>query len=156
MRRDLGLADRAARERLPEVVVESLDFRRSVNGREWRVRAAEADSESGVISARSIDIDVYETATKRNSRVWAKRGEFAGEHSKVWLWDVDGFVFLGDRSVDFAAPRADYDTSADVWFFGEGVSASDDKFSVWGGTGTICPSGTLNLGKGARIHWKTE
>ncbi|MDR1137555.1 MAG: hypothetical protein LBK91_04455 [Synergistaceae bacterium] len=156
MKHDLDLANKSPTEKLPEIVVERLDFTRAVNGREWHVEAMEADSESNVIKARSIDINVYEAATKRSSRVLAKRGEFARAHSKVWLWDVDGMVFMEDRSVDFFAARADYDTSSDIWFFGEGISASDDRVHVKGGTAKIDSSGVLTLGKGARIHWKTE
>jgi hypothetical protein len=156
MKRDLDLADSASRSKLPDIIVERLDFTRVINGREWRVKTAEAESESGVINARSIDIDVYEAAAKRSSRILAKRGKFAPENSKVWLWDIGGVVLLEDRSVDFIAARADYDTSSDIWFFGEGISVSDDKVHVEGGTAKIDSSRVLNLGKGARIHWKTE
>jgi hypothetical protein len=156
MKRDIDLANSAPRRKMPDIIVERLDFTRAINGREWRVKTAEAESESGVINARSIDINVYEEASKRSSRVLAKSGKFAGESSKVWLWGVDGMVLLEDRSVDFFAARADYDTSSDIWFFGEGISASDDKVHVEGGTAKIDSSGILNLSKGARIHWKTE
>jgi hypothetical protein len=156
MERDLALENSPSTDRLPDIIVERPDFTRSINGREWRVKAAEAESESGVISARSLDIDVYEESTKRNSRVWAQRGKFERESSKAWLWDVDGVVILEDRSVDFIAPRIDYDASSDIWFFGEGISASDDKVHVEGGTAKIDSLGVLTLGKGARIHWKTE
>jgi hypothetical protein len=156
MKRDLDLERSASRSRLPDIIVERLDFTRAINGREWHVKTAEAESESGVINARSIDIDVYETATKRRSLASAKQGKFARESSKVWLWEVGGVVLLEDRSVDFIAARADYDTSSDIWFFGEGISASDDKVHVEGGTAKIDSSGVLNLGKGARIHWNTK
>ena len=154
MKRDLDLANGTSRSKLPDIIVERLDFTRDINGREWRVKIAEGESESGVIKARSIDIDVREAAAKRSSRVLAERGKFAPENSKVWLWNIDGVVSLEDRSVDFIAARADYDTSSDIWFFSEGISVSDDKVHVEGGTAKIDSSGILNLGKGARIHWK--
>jgi hypothetical protein len=156
MKRDLALPDSVPGGKLPDIIVERLDFARVINGREWRVKTAEADSESGVINARSIDINVYEAPAKRNSRLRARHGKFARGGSKVWLWDVDGVILFEGRSVDFFAERADYDTSSDIWFFGGGISVSDDKVHVEGGTAKIDSSGVLNLGKGARIHWKTE
>jgi hypothetical protein len=72
------------------------------------------------------------------------------------LWGVGGRVFLGDRSVDFTASRADYDVSADVWFFAEGLAASDDKINITSGVANIDSSGVLSLGKGARVHWTIE
>jgi hypothetical protein len=156
MKRDIDLENRAPRNKLPDIIVERLDFTRAINGRVWRVKTEEAESESDVISARSIDINVYEEVSKRSSHVLARRGKFARKSSKVWLWEVDGVVLLEDRSVDFIAARANYDTSSDIWFFDEGISASDDKIHVESGTAKIDSSGVLNLGKGARIHWKSE
>ena len=141
---------------LPDIVVERIDFARVIKGREWRVRAMDAESGSGMISARSLDISVLELDTKRGSRIYASRGEYSTAVDKMWLRDVDGIAWLGDRSVDFSAKRADYDSSSDVWFFSEGVSASDDRIFVTGGVAKIEPNGVLSLGKGARVCWDIQ
>ena len=154
--RDLGLSNNILDGNLPDIVVERLDFARVIKGKEWRVKALDAESRSGMIKARSLDINVVEISTKKSSHIYATQGEYATATYKMWLHDVDGVAYLGDRSVDFSAPRADYDSSADVWFFSEGVSASDDRFSVTGRFGRIDPDGTIILGKGARVRWNIK
>jgi hypothetical protein len=158
LKQDLELSKNALREKLPDIVVERLDFARVIKGREWRVKAADAqsDSSSAVIKARSLDINVYEASTDRSSHINALQGVYSTDGEKMWFHGIDGVAFLGDRSVDFAAPRADYDASTDVWYFGEGISALDDEIFVSGGAGKIEPSGVLSLGKGARVRWKIK
>ena len=141
---------------LPDIVVERVDFARVIRGREWRVKAVDAESESGMINARSLDINVVELATKRETQIYASRGKYSTAMDKMWFQDVDGFACLGDRSVDFTAKRADYDSSSDIWFFSEGVSASDDRIFVTGGIGKIEPDGVLSLGKGVHVRWDIE
>ena len=153
---DLGIARVGSGVRLPDIVVERLDFARVIKGREWRVRADGAESESGVIRARSLDVDVREISSGRSARLSAASGEYATENYKMWLREVRGVADVGDRSVDFAAPMADYDASADAWFFSGGVSASDDRIFVTGGLGRIDPNGVLSLGKGVRVRWRTD
>ncbi|MDR1650204.1 MAG: hypothetical protein LBR87_00285 [Synergistaceae bacterium] len=156
LKRDLDLPAMVPLSTLPDIMVENLDFARTINGRRWRVKAAGAESQSGVIKARSMDVSVFEAATGRNASMEAKRGEYSEESSKMWLWEVGGQVFLEDRIVDFTAPRADYDSASDVWFFSEGLSASDDRISVFGGAAKIGSDGVLSLGKGARALWSIE
>jgi hypothetical protein len=153
MLRDSDFSRNLLEGNLPDIVVERVDFARVIKGREWRVKAVDAESEAGVIKARSLDINVLEPDTKRGSQLYATRGEYSTSLDKMWLSDVDGVAWLGDRSVDFSAKRADYDSVADTWFFNEGVSASDDKIFVTGGIGKIEPNGVLNLGKGVRVRW---
>ena len=141
---------------LPDIVVERIDFARVIQGREWRVKAVDAESQSGMISARSLDISVLEPDTKRGSQIYASGGEYSTAEYKMWLRDVDGIIWLEDRSVDFSAKRADYDSSADVWYFSEGISASDERIFVTGGVARIEPNGILNLGKGVRVRWDSQ
>ena len=146
--------DLTARD-LPEIAVEHIDFARMVKGREWRVKAVGAESKSGMISARSLDISVLEPDTKRGSQMYASSGEYSTDEGKMWLNDVSGIVLLGDRSVDFSANRADYDSAEDVWYFSEGISASDGMVFVTGGVAKIESNGALSLGKGARVLWNS-
>ena len=141
---------------LPDIVVEQVDFVRIINGREWRVKAIDAESKSGMISARSLDINVLEPDTKRGSQIYASGGEYSTTDDKMWLRDVDGIIFLEDRSVDIYAKRADYDSSEDVWYFSEGIAASDDRIFVTGGVARLETDGILSLGKGARVRWELE
>lgn len=156
MIKDLGIAMDSSGVRLPDIVVERLNFARVIKGREWRVKADGAESESGVIRARSLDVSVREISSGRSSNLRAASGEYATENYKMWLREVYGVASFGGRSVDFSAPRVDYDASADVWFFSGGISASDDKIFVTGGLGRVGANGVLSLGKGVRVRWRTD
>jgi hypothetical protein len=158
LRHDLDLSKNVYMEKIPDIFVESPDFTRVIKGKKWRVKAvdAESDSSSGMIKARSLDINIFETSTNRSSHINALQGTYSTNDEKMWFRDIDGIAFLGDRSVDFVASRADYDASIDVWFFSEGISASDDEIFVSGGVGKIEPSGVVSLGKGARVRWKIK
>ena len=141
---------------LPDIAVERVDFTRVINGREWRVKAADAESASGIINARSLDINIVEPATARTAQVYALRGEYSLASENMHLHDVDGVAWLGDRSVDFTAKRADYNSSGDAWYFSEGVSASDDRIFLTGQVGRIDSDGVFSLGEGARVQWSAE
>jgi hypothetical protein len=156
LKHDLDLSKNILPNKLPDIMVENLDFARVINGKEWRMKASYAESGSGMIKARSLDIDMYETTTKRNSRIYASWGEYSTKTEKMWFHDVEGVTFLGDSSVDFAASRADYDSSDDVWYFSEGITVSDDKVFVSGDIAKIDQFGVLSMGKGARVRWITK
>jgi hypothetical protein len=142
--------------KMPPVMVERLEFIRVINGREWHVRAENAESDGDIARGSSIDIKVSDIDTGRSSDASASRGAFDLESGKMWLYDVAGIVYLSDGSIDFAAPRADYDKTEDVWFLSEGVSASDDKIHVTGRIGKVDSSGAVSLGKGVHAIWKLE
>ena len=156
MIRDLGLTGDASRGKLPPVMVEHLEFVRRINGREWHVRAENAESEEDAIRASSLDIKVSDVKAARSADVKARRGVFDMETNKMWLFGVAGVVYLSNGGVDIAAPRADYDVSEDVWYFSEGVSASDDKIYVTSRVGRVDSSGVVSLGKGVQASWKLE
>jgi len=153
LRHDLSLPYGILPNKLPDIYVENIDFARTIKGREWHVLAVDAESESGLIKARSMDVNMREISTDKSAHIESVRGEYSQDDSKMWLWEVDGQVFWGDRIVDISSPRADYDATADVWFFPDGLSASDDKIYVTGGVANIDALGVLSIGKGARVHW---
>jgi hypothetical protein len=155
MRRDLALTG-GMFGRMPPLMAERLEFVRRINGREWHVRAENAESEGDAVRASSIDIRVLDLNVARSADVYAQRGAFDLETDKMWLYGIAGIAYLSGGSVDFAAARADYDMTEDVWFFSEGVSASDDKIHVTAQMGKVDASGTVSLGKGAHVTWKLE
>jgi hypothetical protein len=71
MIRDLALPYAVLTQKLPDIVVEHLDFARTIKGREWRVKATNAESESNVIKAHFMDINVFEATTKRSAHITA-------------------------------------------------------------------------------------
>jgi hypothetical protein len=155
MRRDLALTG-GMFGRMPPIMVERLEFARRINGREWHVRAENAESEEDAVRASSIDISVSDIDVARSADAYAQSGVFDLQTDKMWFYGIAGIVYLSGGSIDFAAPRADYAMTDDVWFFSEGVSASDDKIHVTGQMGKVDSSGAVSLGKGARVTWKLE
>jgi lipopolysaccharide assembly outer membrane protein LptD (OstA) len=156
MRRDLMTNVDEWRKKLPPIMVEHLDFARVINGREWHVIAANAESEGDTIRASSIDVSVSDMRAEKSADVSAARGAFDMENDKMRLYEIAGIVHLSDGSMDIAAPRVDYDMSEDIWYFSEGVSASDDKLYVTGRAGKVDSLGVVSLGKGVRVSWKLE
>ncbi|MDR1966905.1 MAG: hypothetical protein LBQ36_09355, partial [Synergistaceae bacterium] len=132
---------------------ERLDFARVIQEKEWHIKALDAESESGMIRARSLDIEVTEPTEKRSGQMVARSGEFSQDTSKLWLKEISGTIFLDGKSIDIAAPRADYDVSSDVWYFSEGLAMSDDRAFVSGRSAKIDASGVLTMGKGVLAHW---
>ncbi|MDR1966307.1 MAG: hypothetical protein LBQ36_06315, partial [Synergistaceae bacterium] len=60
LKNDLDLAKYAMLQKLPDITVERLDFARVIQEKEWHIKALDAESESGMIRARSLDIEVTE------------------------------------------------------------------------------------------------
>jgi hypothetical protein len=156
MRRDLALTGDALRKRLPPIMVEHLDFARRINGREWRVKAENAESEGDIVKGTSLDISVSDVRAKKSADVSAAKGVFNIDAGKMWLYGITGVVCLSDGSIDIVASRADYDVSEDIWFFSEGISASDDKIHVTGNMGKVDSTGLISLGKGVYASWKLK
>ena len=155
LRRDLALTGGWSKK-LPPMMVERLEFNRRINNRQWHVKAENAESEKETIRASSIDIEVTDVDTARSANVSAARGVFDLDVDKMWLYEIAGIVYLSSGSIDITAPRADYDMSEDMWYFGDGVSASDDKIHVTGRVARVDSSGVVSLGKGVRASWQLE
>jgi hypothetical protein len=155
--RDLNLPMRIGLKNLPDIVVENLDFRRTVGSRDVRLQAYAAEHESGFIRATDITISVKELNSGRETSMRAEKCEFSEDDSSaVEIKSLDGYVFLGDRSVDVSAPSASYERSSDVWRFEEGLDLSDDDISITGGTGAITSAGVVSLEKGVIVRWRVE
>ncbi len=154
--RDLNLPRTVDLKKMPDVVVENLTFERTIEDRNWLIRATRAEHHEGVISARSVDIKVEEPATKNRSHVTARSGEFTQESANFELSTVTGSALLKDRSVDWSAPLARYDSSMDIWTFDGGIVARDSNSIVSGEFGTITPAGIFKLEKGAEARWNVD
>ncbi|MDR1580235.1 MAG: hypothetical protein LBS35_07745 [Synergistaceae bacterium] len=156
LKRDLALTGDVFRNKLPPMMVERLEFARRINGMEWHIKAENAESDGETVRASSIDIKAADIDASRSADVYAARGAFDLVSDKMWLYNIAGIVYLSGGSIDIAASRADYDMSDDVWFFSEGISASDGKIHVTGRVGKIESSGVVTLGKGVHASWQLE
>jgi hypothetical protein len=154
--RDMNLPLKKRLAELPDIVVENLEFRRTVNGRDLHLVAAAAEHNSSLIKAAGIVISVREPDSARSAIMRAASGEFAQEGNSLNIRSLDGSVFLGNRSMDVAAPSASYEVSADIWSFEEGVELWDADAFIKGGAATITSNGVLSLRKGAYARWTTQ
>jgi hypothetical protein len=153
---DLNLPYDTILRHLPDIVVENLDFRRTIGSRDVRLLARAAERESGVIRATDITINVFEFDTGREMSVRAALGEFPEESTMIEIRSMDGSIYIGDRSVDISAPAATYERSDDTWSFREGVEFHDDDIFISGGDAAITSEGIISLEKGARVRWTYE
>jgi hypothetical protein len=143
-------------EDLPDVLVENLDFMRTIGNREWRVRASSAENDSGLIKIMGMRINVRETGARGEIAINAAEGEYAEGSSSFEARSVYGVIFLGDRSLDVLAPVASYESSTDVLSFHDGVELWDDDSFIRGGAAALASNGVLSLDKGAYARWRTE
>jgi hypothetical protein len=152
----MNLRPRVKFEDLPDVLVENLDFMRTIGNREWRLRAVSAENDSGLIKVKGMYVNVREPDSLREIAINAADGEFMEGASSFGARSVDGVVFLGDRSMDISAPTVSYDSLADMWSFEDGVELWDDDSFIRGGRAALASGGVLSLDKGAYARWKTE
>lgn len=143
-------------KKLPDAIVESLAFERTIDGKNWSIRAARAEHIKGVIRADDLDIKVKEPSSGRASHVTAQSGEFAREGENLSLVSVSGSASFEGRRVDWRAPFAAYDSSADLWTFERGFEAQDDTLIVSGDFATISSAGVLQIEKGAEARWNVK
>jgi hypothetical protein len=156
IRRDMNLMPGPASLGMPDVSVENLDFRRATGGRNWHIRAAKAEHDSGMIRAFEIEVDVSDVSSDRSMSLRAQSGEFAERDYSLDLRSLDGTLFQDGRSMDVLAPQANYERSLDVWRFEQGVELWDDKSYINGGAASIAGDGVLSIRKGAYVSWTVE
>lgn len=156
LRRDLNLPHTVDLKKMPDVIVENLTFERTIEGRNWFVKATRAEHHEGIIAARDVDIKVEEPATEDRSHVTARSGEFTQESANFSLSTVKGSALFKNRSVDWSAPLARYDSSMDVWTFDRGVVAQEGNSIVSGELGTITREGVFKLERGAEARWNVD
>ena len=154
--RDLNLPVTAVLERLPDVVVENLNFRREVGGREWQVVAVTAEHEGDAVKASSIDLLIRDEAANRRTGLRAVSGDFSQETSDVTLHSIDGVLFHADGSVDMTAPFARYDSGTDTWIFPQGIEMRDGETRLTGETATVTPEGVFTVERGATLLWDID
>lgn len=150
---DINLSNEVVSGNLPDVVVENLNFRRTIESKDWHITADTAEHNSGLIIANSMDININDLLINRRTTIYAQNGEFERDTSNLLLRSLDGFVFLEDRSVDLAAPLASYESSSDTWSFERGIEIEDDETFITGNEATITSDGIFSLEKGAHARW---
>ena len=156
LRRDLNLIVNLSAEDLPDVMVENLDFRRVIDGRDWRVRARTAAHDSGSITAGSIDILVTERDSGEAARFHALSGEIAEDSGDAALYGVRGALAARGRSLDVSAPRADYSGADKIWALSGGVLVQDHEVRLKGDTARISLEGVLSIDTEVEARWKIE
>lgn len=156
MWRDLNLPVNMVFEKLPDVVVENLNFRREVEGREWQVAAVMAEREDNVVKASSIDLSIQDEVEGRRTDLRAVSGDFSEETSDVTLHSIDGVLSHSGGSVDMTAPFARYDSETGVWFFSQGIEMWDEDTRLTGEMATVTPEGVFTVERGAKILWDID
>ena len=154
--RDLNLPENTVFKKLPDVVVENLNFWREVNGREWQVAAVSAEREGDAVKASSIDLSIRDEAADRRTDLRAISGDFSQDTSNVTLHTIDGVLFHAGGSVDVTAPLARYDSETGSWVFPQGVEMWDEETRLTGERATVTPEGIFTVERGAKILWDID
>lgn len=154
--RDLNIPLSADLEKLPDIVVEDLTFDRKIDGNDWNIKATRVEHRNGVITAEDLDMRVKGSSDGRISHVEARSGDFSRESGDFSLSLVEGTAFFDERSVNWNAPLAHYDSSGDVWTLEKGIVASDDQIFLSGEIATISAGNVFRIEKGANARWNVK
>ena len=154
--RDLNLSNIELPTKLPDVVVENLNFRRTMDDRDWHITAVSAEHISGVVRAVSIDLNMKSEQKAQSAMMHAAAAEFSEASGEVRMREVDGRIFLKGRSIDVRTASAFYYRSSDVWQFKDGAEFCDGEIFLKGGEAEFTGDGVFSLRKGAYARWKIK
>ena len=154
--RDLRLSDTEAPVKLPDIMVENLNFRRTMDGRDWHITALRADHTAGVVKALSIDLAMNSEQKKQRAKLQAQSAEFSDVMEKIELKIVTGIIFTAERSVDVKSGYAAYSRSDDNWQFREGLELMDKDLYLKGREAEFSGNRIFSLKKGAYARWKIK
>jgi hypothetical protein len=149
--RDLSLPEIHPPTNLPDVVVESLDLDRTVEGARWRIAAARVERSDGVTRAASMDVAADDG--RRNLEFKAASGEIREDPFILRLAGVEGTQMQGAARVRFSAPTAEFRQETKIWLFPEGVRLTDGHVAIRGGSARAERSGAFTIRKEVSARW---
>ena len=154
--RDLRLSDIGIPVEMPDVVVENLNFARTMDGRDWQMTAKSAEHTAGVVRAVSIDLSMVSEQKAQRARMSATDAAFYDSKGEIHMSGLSGNIFTSKRSIDIRSNRAIYYRSADRWLFEEGLEIVDKKILLRGKEAEFTKNGVFSLRKGAYARWKIK
>jgi len=149
--RDLRLPQTRPPVRIPDVVVQSLDLDRTVEGIRWRISAARVERTGDL--ARGISMDVRASDARRSLAFRALSGELVEEPFRLRLGGVEGRQEQGDIRVRFSSSIAEYRAADRIWRFPSGIRMSDGKVSLAGDSAWAEEGGRFVLRKEVTARW---
>lgn len=156
MRHDLALSDDDKPRDLPNIAVDDFSFKRTINGRSWRVDAVSAEHRDENIIASVMNVAVEEMSGDSQAELHAVCGVFSQDISLMTMYDVTGGISFDGGLADASADVAAYDTSTGVWTFDEGMVISSDTVRVQGTAASIDADGVFTFGRGVRAKWHID
>jgi len=153
--RDLLLEERTVQESpdVPPIIVEGLDVIREENGNDWHLSAERVEKKGDASEAEVLKVVIR----SGSGAIWdidSLRGTIFEVSGEILLYEVTGHIDHESGSLDWKAPRADWDPGRSLWVLPEGFEASKDAFVLTGERGGISMSGSVVVEEGAAVTWQ--
>ena len=154
--RDLRLSEVETPIKLPDIMVENLNFRRTADDRDWHITASSAEHTAGVVRAFSIDLTMKSEKKAQSAGMRAQSAQFSDALEEIELKAVTGSIFTSERSIDVKSGYAVYSRSCDNWQFKEGLELMDKEIYLKGREAEFTGNRVFSLRKGAYARWKIK
>jgi hypothetical protein len=146
---------RESLERMPQLILENLEFEREISGDLWQVRVPLVERHEGrepPIEVRSVD--VRRLADDREWYFWSARGFYSEEAESADLLSLLGTLETGARVLNLESPWLSWSRDENVFLFPRGLTIYDAEFILQSDTASIDASGVVLLDKGGVIRWR--
>ncbi|MDR2180703.1 MAG: hypothetical protein LBP21_10375 [Synergistaceae bacterium] len=143
---------RESLERMPQLVLENLEFEREVSGDLWQVRVPLVQRSEGTIEVRSVD--VRRLARGREWYFMGSRGFYSEEAESADLVSLLGTLETDSRVLNLESPWLSWSKEENVFLFPKGLTIYDAEFILQSDAASIDASGVVVLDKGGVIRWR--
>jgi hypothetical protein len=146
---------RESLERMPQLILENLEFEREVSGDLWRVRVPLVERREGKeakIEVRSVD--VRRLTDGREWYFWSARGFYSEKAESADLLSLLGTLETDTRVLNLESPWLSWSKDENVFLFPKGLTIYDAEFILQSDAASIDVSGVVLLDKGGVIRWR--
>jgi hypothetical protein len=143
---------RESLEKMPQLVLENLEFEREVSGDLWRVRVPLVQRREDKIEVRSVDV-----RRLTDGREWyflGARGFYSEKAASADLLSLLGTLETDERVLNLESPWLSWSRDENVFLFPKGLTIYDAEFILQSDVASIDASGIVLLDKGGIMRWR--
>ena len=149
---DLDLL-RESLENVPLVVIENLEFERTISSDLWRVRVPMAMRRNDIVEVQSVDV----LRTLADGKEWyfiGARGFYSEAAESADLAGLLGTLETDARVLNLESPYLSWSRSEDIFLFPKGLTIYDAEFLLEASLASLDAPGVIALNEGAVVRWK--
>ncbi|MCR5336467.1 MAG: LPS export ABC transporter periplasmic protein LptC [Synergistes sp.] len=145
--------------KVPDIVVENIELERVIEGKKWKLISPRVEHKNNMLYGDSMDVTISDPAGKF-TQMYADKGVFSRHSNDVLLTNAEGTMKedAKDRVYDLKSGRAKYDSSAEKWYFKNGVTfaLTENNTVIRGKSGYYdSKNGVCRLTERGTVTWST-